>query len=84
MSSAAEYDLDDPQHCVVWREGFRATFLLLPALEGAALAMARDGATFGALCTMLAGEMGAERGVAAAGTMLGGWINNGFVAGVSV
>ena len=78
-SRAETESLDDPVSCVVWREGERPAFLLLPQAEGEALAAMAGGASFGEACALLAERLGEDEAVAAAGTMLGRWISEGFL-----
>lgn len=79
-----DFALDRPKYCIVWREGFRSTFVLAERLEGMALCQMVQGATFAQLCATLDDRMGTEEGIAAAGAMLCGWLDHGIIVRVTV
>lgn len=73
--------LDGPdRQLIVWRQDLRTQFRLIGDDDAAGLALMRGGATFEQLCEALVQSRGDEDGVAAAGTMLGQWVNDGLVA----
>jgi hypothetical protein len=79
---AAAPMLDNPLHCLVWREGLAPVFTLVPEIEGTTIASMRDGASFGDICASLAGSKPADEAAHAAGAMLGQWLARGLVAEV--
>ncbi len=66
----------------VWRREFVARYRAMPDAENAALARARAGASFGALCEALERSHGEQAALRAA-QLLQGWITEGWVAGFS-
>ncbi len=78
--------LETPQSCMVWREGERPVFALVPTDEGAALAAMIDGASYEYACAILARnattEEEAQQAAMRAGAMLGRWLNDGLIAAV--
>lgn len=74
---------DTNTHLLVWRQDLRSQFRLIDHDEKVGLALMRDGATFEQLCDALVQSRGDEDGVAAAGSMLGRWVADGFVASVT-
>lgn len=73
--------LPAPATVIVWRKEFVSCFRSAETGEGRALDLARNGASFGALCAALIEELGEEDGVAAAGALLGRWIGDGLIVG---
>lgn len=67
---------------VVWREGERPTFIAASPAEGEALAAMLAGASYGEIASLLVDRLGEEKGVAEAGSMLGGWIASGLVCAI--
>ncbi len=72
-----------PRYCLVWREGLRPTFALVETLEGEALAALAGGATYAGACTLLVERLGEEEGIAKAGGLLGRWVGEGLLTGIS-
>ena len=81
MPPGAEY-LDAPATMIVWRQNLVSCFRPAEPGEARALDLAREGASFGALCAALIDELGEEAGVAAAGALLGQWIGDGLIVGL--
>lgn len=78
-SDMPDITLPDPLSLVVWREDIKPVFIQVDAVEGAALAMMRGGASYGAMCNVLVDRLGEEQAVARAGEILGRWLQNGFI-----
>ncbi|ATE65554.1 putative DNA-binding domain-containing protein [Rhizorhabdus dicambivorans] len=74
--------LAEPATVLVWRNAFTSCFRTAEPGEVRAIELARDGASFGAICAALIDLLGEEQGVAAAGAMLGRWIGDGLLVGV--
>ena len=74
-----EFELDTPVSCHVYREGERPTFLIAPESENEALKAMMDGASFGDIIQMLAGQSSLESAAAETGAMLGRWLHNGLI-----
>ncbi|MEM9502041.1 MAG: DNA-binding domain-containing protein [Pseudomonadota bacterium] len=78
--------LAEPQGCLVWREGERPTFILVEADNAHAFAAMQDGASYGEIIALLAGdEPDAEQVQGAAmraGACLGRWLQEGLVTGL--
>ncbi len=72
--------LDEGATIIVWRQGLRSRFRLVDPHEAEAIAKVRGGATFGDLCALMTHLLGEERGIEAAGTMLGRWISLSMIA----
>ena len=70
--------------CIVWRQAFTPICQPVSAREGRALAMMAGGAGYGDLCLMLVDELGEAAAASEAGTMLGRWLNNGMIVGISL
>lgn len=87
--SASEVRLAAPQSCLTWREGERPTFLMVEADHAAIFAAAQDGANYGELIgALLDGDeepdpRAIENAAMRAGAMLGLWLNQGLVTGIS-
>ncbi|MEL6878670.1 MAG: DNA-binding domain-containing protein [Pseudomonadota bacterium] len=79
--------LNEPRGCLVWREGERPTFLMVDAEEAQAFAAVQDGASYGEVCILLAGENTGDEAIQnaamRAGAMLGRWLNDGLIVGLS-
>ena len=71
--------LEARMHCLVWREGLDPVFALVSEAEATGLAAMRRGATFGDLCAALAQSLSPNGAAAAAGAMLGQWLQRGLV-----
>lgn len=82
VSEMPDITLPDPLSLVVWREDIKPVFLQVDAVEGAALAMMRGGASYGAMCAVLLDRLDEEQAVARAGEMLGRWLHNGFITAI--
>ncbi|MGB3471596.1 MAG: DNA-binding domain-containing protein, partial [Erythrobacter sp.] len=76
---------DTPQGCLAWREGERPTFLMVDAENASAFAAMQEGARYGDLIGLLAGDQPDETAIQnaaqSAGAMLGQWLNEGLVIG---
>ena len=68
---------------LVWRQDMRSQFRLLDRVEAIGLPLMHAGASFEQLCAVLVEADGDDAGVAAAGTMLGRWMNDGLVSDAS-
>lgn len=80
---APDYALAEPTVLLVWREGLDPVFRPLDAADAIALAAVLRGASFGDLCAELVERFGEAAGIERAGALLGQWIGDGLVAGVS-
>ncbi|MFN4019830.1 MAG: putative DNA-binding domain-containing protein [Erythrobacter sp.] len=78
--TAPEIGLDAPQAMLVWREGLRPVFRLMEEADGAAVAIATGGGTFGEICAALVARLGPDEGTARAGRLLGQWLQEGLLA----
>jgi hypothetical protein len=67
----------------VWRRDERVLHRSLGALEGACLAAAGSGESFGALCERVSMAHGEDAAPAFAAGLLAGWLDAGMVAGVA-
>lgn len=74
--------LAEPAYALVWREGERPVFILVPEQEGRALSAIQRGETFGQMCTLLADDIDAADAAAIAGSMLLNWLKIGAVCSV--
>ena len=74
--------LRDARGCVVWREGLRPTFTAMGTAETEALIMMKDGATYGAACDQLIGQLGEQPALALAGEMLAYWLASGWIEAI--
>lgn len=71
-----------PLACHVYREGEQPVFVTAPAYEyGALTAMLAD-ASFGAVCELLAQQLGPDAAAQEAGAMLGRWLHQGLIEAV--
>ena len=68
---------------MAWRIEHDVKFRAIDALEFSALQAMRDGATFGDLCELVAGEVDPETAPVRAAQILQGWLEWGIVATVS-
>lgn len=67
----------------VWRRGFVARLRVLDPLAYDALVLARAERSFGAPCAMLVERLGADEGIARAGSLLADWIGSELLTRVS-
>lgn len=74
--------LREPQCVLLWREAERPVFVLVPAIEGRALAGLWDGGTFGAVCAGLANIIDPEEAAAKAGALLICWLEMGVICSI--
>lgn len=78
--------LPEPRGCLVWREGERPTFILVDADNARAFEAMRDGAGYGEVIGLLAGEEPSDEAVQdaamRAGSYLGQWLQEGIVIGL--
>jgi hypothetical protein len=68
---------------LVWRQDQISQFRAIDTAESSALLLARGGMTFSALCSASVKTHGEAAGVTLAGTLLGRWLSDGLVVGVS-
>jgi hypothetical protein len=66
----------------VWRTEWKARFMTIGSEEYACLDLALGGATFGELCTWLAGVVGDTRVAQTAGPLIQAWASDGLIAGI--
>jgi hypothetical protein len=71
--------LSEPVEWLAWRRGLDTYFRSLARAEAAALDAARAGASFGALCELLAAGHGAERAAGEAAALLRVWLESGLI-----
>jgi hypothetical protein len=80
----ADIRLDRAVRCdraiMAWRIGHDVKFRAIDALEFAALQAMQDGASFGDLCELVAGEVDPETAPLRAAQILQGWLEWGIVA----
>ena len=73
------------QGCLVWREGERATFIMVEAANAQAFDAMQKGARYSDLIGLIAGETPDEAAIGAAaqaaGAMLGRWLSEGMIIG---
>jgi hypothetical protein len=74
--------LAEPGGLLVWRRQFTSCLKQVDALELEALLHLQENGSFAALCDMLVDRLGDEEGVAAAGTLLAGWLGSELIVGV--
>lgn len=71
------------QGCVVWREGERPTFVMIDGDTARAFTAMQEGAHYGDLITLLAGDQPDDAAIAGAaqraGGMLGVWLSEGMI-----
>jgi hypothetical protein len=71
-----------PAMMLVWRRDHVSCFRTAEPGEARVIDLARDGASFAAICAALIEELGEEQGVAAAGALLGRWIGDGLIVAI--
>ncbi len=69
----------EPVEWLAWRQDLKTYFRSLEPAEAGALDAARNGASFGELCELLAASHGAERAPAEAATLLARWLGAGLI-----
>lgn len=74
--------LSEPAMILVWRKAFTPCFRTAEPGEDQALGLARQGASFGAICAALIDRHGEAAGVAMAGSLLSLWISDGLLIAV--
>lgn len=78
--------LPEPQGCLVWREDERPTFILVETGNAQAFAAMQDGASYGEVIALLAGDAPDDEAVQnaamRAGGYLGRWLQEGIVTGL--
>ncbi|MFC0588278.1 putative DNA-binding domain-containing protein [Novosphingobium aquiterrae] len=74
-----EIALEKPATILIWRQDLQPQFRVMPPLEADALALALGNATFAAICA----ASGSPDTVPEIGEMLGRWIVEGLVIGIS-
>lgn len=74
--------LREPQWVLLWREGERPVFVLVPDQDGRALANLQRGGTFGGICATLSDSVDPANVAAAAGAMLLNWLELGVVRSI--
>lgn len=72
-----------PQILAIWRSRFESRFRVVSPDECAVIEKLRAGAPLGGICTDLVRVLGEERGIAAAGAMLGKWLVDEMIVEVS-
>lgn len=79
--------LSQPMGCIVWREGEQPAFLMVEPDNARAFAALRAGATYGDVIALLAGADAGDAALQAAavraGQMLGMWLGEGIIAGLT-
>jgi len=80
---APDYLMPAPRPMIVWREDLRPTFMPVGDAEGHGLGEMVRGASYGEMVESLARQIGDEDAVMQAGAMLGRWLGNGLIAGLS-
>lgn len=75
--------LEAPMHLIVWREGMKPVFRLVDQAEGEAICALMGGTSYGDTCALLVERLGEEAAIAQAGAMLGRWLHDGLIEGVS-
>lgn len=81
--TAPDIGLAAPHALLIWREGLRPAFRLMDEADGAALALALGEGNFGDICAALVERLGPDEGVGRAGALLGQWLQDGLIAGLS-
>ena len=71
-----------PAQWLLWRRDLQTFFRSMQAPEAAALDVARGGATFGEICTMLTEHCTEDETPARAAAFLRRWVDSGLIAGV--
>nr|WP_281501120.1 DNA-binding domain-containing protein [Erythrobacter sp. F6033] len=79
--------LDQSKGCIVSREGERPVFQMVASEAAYALSAMQNGAAYGEMIMQIAGDSAdadaIQQAAVAAGTMLGDWLNEGVILGVS-
>ncbi len=73
----------EPVAWLLWRRDLQIYFRPLPALENRALAQARAGRSFGALCDELATALDANEAPPRAAALLREWVESGLIVGIA-
>lgn len=71
-----------PEYALLWREGERPVFVLVPEDDGRALAALQQGRTFGQMCATLGARSGPAEAARVAGGMLLSWLELGIVRSI--
>jgi hypothetical protein len=74
--------LNQHEYALVWRDGERPVFVLVPEQDGRALAALQGGATFGEMCASLAQTADPSEAAESAGAMLLSWLELGLLHAV--
>lgn len=82
-----QFAIEGETGCLVWREGERATFIMVEADEARAFEAMRQGSSYGEVCMEIAtkgdpSETAQTDAVMRAGAMLGRWLNEGLIAAI--
>lgn len=72
-----------PCDWLLWRRGLQTLYRSLDTVEARALRAARSGATFAAICELLAGEMGEDRAALEAARLLARWLDEELVSSMT-
>ena len=75
--------LPAPAALIVWKQDYSPSFRTIDEDEETALIQMLGGATFGDLCSLQIEHRGVEEGVSRAGMLLGQWLHDGLITGVS-
>jgi hypothetical protein len=74
--------LHAPTALRVWRKDFSPHFRAVESIEQHVLLMARDGASFAAICAAIADRTDPVRAPEVAGALLAGWLHDGLIIAV--
>jgi hypothetical protein len=74
--------LHAPTALRVWRKDFSPHFRAVDSIEQQALLMASDGASFGAICSVIAARMEPAKAPEVAGALLASWLQDGLIIAV--
>ncbi len=78
--------MPDARGCIVFREGERPTFMMVEPDSARAFSAMQDGASYGEIIAMLAGEEPSDDAVQQAamraGELLGSWLQEGLIIGL--
>jgi hypothetical protein len=66
----------------VWRKDLSSHFRAVDSIEQQALLMACEGASFAAICSVIAATMEPAKAPEVAGALLAGWLQDGLIIGV--
>lgn len=75
--------LPEPGAILVWRRDQASLFRAINCVESGALSRASAGMAFPHLCALLVAAHGESVGIALAGTMLGQWLADGLIVGIT-